>query len=79
MFDLKGKVAMVTGGNGGIGLGRLCCFHARSHPLSQAACRFGADLHAQESAEHLSRLLEWHATGQVNQVFLLTRGQCPRE
>jgi hypothetical protein len=61
--------------NGKIGLGCLCCFHARSHPLGEAACGFGTDLHTQESAEHLSRLLERHATGQVNQMFLLTRGE----
>jgi hypothetical protein len=66
-------------GNSTIGLGCLCCFHAYSYPLGEAACRFGADLHSQESAEHPSRLLERHRTRLVNEMILLAWGEGSRK
>jgi len=62
-----------------IGLGCLGRFHVGTHPLGEAACGFGTNLYPQEFSEHLGRLPERHATGEMNQVFLLTRGECSGE
>ena len=80
MFDLKGRVAIVTGGNGGIGLGMARGLAAAGAKVVIAGRNREKSLAAAEQLGKNALTIEVDVTGEqsVNQLFKRTLAECGR-